>query len=1128
MSIKARNRRLVGALVTSLILASAVPANAAPTADQPTPDPKALTATPLTPTETIAGSKSATSRLAETDKSLLGSTGTTPVAVMIKLDYDPAATYAGGVDDLAATSPSVTGKALTGKSTAEKEYKAYVTDQEAQFKSALAKAVPSARVGSNFRIVYGGVRAVVPANEVADVLAIPNVVAVQKDRMNQPLTDASPKFIGATSVYPELGGTRNAGKGVIFGVLDSGAWPEHPSFADQGNLKAPPAKADGTARVCDFGENPLTPANDPFVCNHKLIGGQAFLDSYLSNPDDAAAEIYHTARDSNGHGTHTGSTSAGNRLASAPVLGVDRGPINGIAPGAWVSVYKVCGLSGCYSSDSAAAVQQAILDGVEVINFSISGGTDPFSDPVELAFLDAYAAGVFVSASAGNDGPEAGTANHLSPWTTTVAASTQTREFRSHLTVSGGGDTLEVDGVSIGSGSGATALPIVLSSAAPYSNALCTAPAAPGTFTGKIVACQRGSNARVEKGYNVKQGGAAGMVLYNLPPTTDVETDNHWLPAVHLANGTDLVAFLNSHPDATAQFTPGAAAAGQGDVMASFSSRGPVGGSIKPDITAPGVQILAGQTPTPEGITEGPPGEYFQAIAGTSMSSPHIAGSAVLLAALHPDWTPMQIRSAMMLTATTKVTKEDGSTPADPFDMGAGRIDLTKAGNAGLVLDESAENMAALASTTGMEVHLNQPSINAPVMPGRLATERTFTNVTSRTGIYKVEAKAPKGTSISVSPRLLVVKPGASRSITVTIKAEASGEQEFGTVRLVPVSSGHDKGKSQVTGKGHDHGTSLPTLQLPVAFVPQQGNIELASSCDPNQIDRRASAICEVTATNTTFDDMAVDLRTTVNEKLSITGAQGATVRHGAASASATLAGGKAGVPSVDLLGGSGYYPLDAFGVQPTPLGDESVVNFSVPAYLYNGVTYTSLGVDSNGYVVAGGATAEDNNCCNLPTGPDPAAPNNMLAPFWTDLDGTGAPGVFAATLTDGTDTWVVLEWRVNVWGTTSLRTFQTWIGVNGTQDISFAYDPANRPADPQGQAFLVGAENAQGAGDMSATLPTSDLAVTSTDPVPGASYTYSVKVRGQRSGTGVVTSEMTTPNLPGRTTVVTSNVKVR
>ncbi len=139
-----------------------------------------------------------------------------------------------------------------------------------------------------------------------------------------------------------------------------------------------------------------------------------------------------TARDGDGHGTHTTTTAAGNIVETVPVLGVDRGPIHGLAPGAWVIEYKVCGPLGCYGSDSARAVGQAILDGVNVINFSISGGSNPFSDPVELAFLDAYNAGVFVSASAGNAGPGAGTTDHLSPWVTTVAASTQTREFADH------------------------------------------------------------------------------------------------------------------------------------------------------------------------------------------------------------------------------------------------------------------------------------------------------------------------------------------------------------------------------------------------------------------------------------------------------------------------------------------------------------------------------------------------------------------------------------------------------------------------------------------------------------------------------------------------------------------------
>ena len=148
-----------------------------------------------------------------------------------------------------------------------------------------------------------------------------------------------------------------------------------------------------------------------------------------------------------------------------------------------------------------------------------------------MAFLDAYAAGVFVAASAGNDGPGAATANHLSPWVTTVAASTQTPRVRHSDPHATAGDTATFTGASITAGAGP--LPIVLASDAPYGTPLCDVPAAPGSFAGKIVACQRGGNARVDKGFNVKQGGAVGMMLYN-PSLADVETDNHWLPTVHL------------------------------------------------------------------------------------------------------------------------------------------------------------------------------------------------------------------------------------------------------------------------------------------------------------------------------------------------------------------------------------------------------------------------------------------------------------------------------------------------------------------------------------------------------------------------------------------------------------------
>jgi hypothetical protein len=238
------------------------------------------------------------------------------------------------------------------------------------------------------------------------------------------------------------------------------------------------------------------------------------------------------------------------------------------------------------------------------------------------------------------------------------------------------------------------------------------------------------------------------------------------------------------------------------------------------------------------------------------------------------------------------------------------------------------------------------------------------------------------------------------------------------------------------------------------------------------------------------------------------------------------LAGAEPGVPSVDPGASPGYVPLDAPPVNATaiPIGDEEIINFNVPAYVYNGIPYTSIGVDSNGYVIAGGGTADDNNCCDLPTGPDPARPNNILAPFWTDLDGTGAPGIFAAVVTDGTNRWIVIEYRVNVSGTTDLRTFQVWIGVGAQQDISYAY--AAPQTDPNGQDYLVGAENPLGQGDVTRLPPSEDLRVTSTPFTPGAKVSYTVNVRGVDTGTGVVTTEMTGPDLPG-TTIVRSEVVV-
>ena len=284
----------------------------------------------LTPASVETGSKSPTSRLAESDPALIARKDATRVSVVVKLDYDSVATYSGTVKGLPATSPAVTGTPLTGRTPAEVAYDRFIAGEEAAFAAALAAKLPSARlVGSSLRTVYGGVRVSLPANAIKKLVNVDGVIAVQADKLLQPLTDSSSEFIGADVIQAQLGGASSAGEGVIFGVLDSGVWPEHPSFADQGNLSAPPSKADGTPRTCDFGDNPLTAEVDVFECNNKLISGEAFIDAYLAF---VGGEVYETSRDSNGHGSHTASTAAGNALSSAEVFGVERGPINGAVP----------------------------------------------------------------------------------------------------------------------------------------------------------------------------------------------------------------------------------------------------------------------------------------------------------------------------------------------------------------------------------------------------------------------------------------------------------------------------------------------------------------------------------------------------------------------------------------------------------------------------------------------------------------------------------------------------------------------------------------------------------------------------------------------------------------------------
>jgi subtilisin family serine protease len=710
-----------------------------------------------------------------------------PYVVIMK--ENPVVAYDGGVPGLAPAKPDP-GKKIDRTAP---EVTQYVSHLENQHDEALSDAgVSTSAKRESFTYALNGFSAALTPDQAERVAKQPGVARVVRDELRQLHTDVSPRFLG-------LDARRGAwasgytGEGVILGVIDTGIWPEHPSFADDGSYSAPPADWMGGNPACEFGDTAHNPDDAPFDCNNKLIGARDMRTLYK---EFVGPEVYNSARDYDGHGTHTSSTAAGNQGVGAEIFGIPRGTVSGIAPRAHVAMYSACGSGGCFGGDLADAIDTAVADGVDVINYSIGGGAG-LGGPDDIAFLFANDAGVFVATSAGNSGPGAGTVGSPAdaPWLLGVGANTHDRAFEGTVTL---GDGSEFTGASVTNGT--EELPLV--DAEDHGNALCD----PGvTFepevTGTIVLCARGGGlARVAKSQAVFEQGGAGMVLFNENDVQSLVTDNHYVPSVHISfsEGQEIKAYIDAAGDG-ASATIGAAekAPAKGSVMADFSSRGPNVSAediIKPDVTAPGVNILAGNTPTP---VLGSPGELFQSISGTSMASPHVAGVLALIKQVHPDWTPAMAQSAVMTTARQGVFKEDGVTRADPFDIGAGHLDPGKNANKpssvfnpGLVYDagfndylgflceaapqvfaDPAATCAALEAA-GFPVtaeNLNYASIGISDVAGVAEVQRTITNVTDKKITWYALAQPPKGFKVKVSPRMVRLEPGESATVTIEV-----------------------------------------------------------------------------------------------------------------------------------------------------------------------------------------------------------------------------------------------------------------------------------------------------------------------------------------------------------------------
>ncbi|MGH8872404.1 MAG: S8 family serine peptidase [Acidimicrobiia bacterium] len=751
------------------------------------------------------------------------STGTNQVSgdrapYVVLMAGDPVVAYEGGIPGLPATAPGQ-GRKVDPNAAAVKEYQRHLDNQHAD--AAAAAGVSPSAILIDYEFALNGFAAALTPAEAEKLAAQKDVISVLPDELRQLQTDTSPDFLGLT----DAGGAWDSGltgEGVVIGVIDTGIWPEHPSFADDGSYPEPPISIEDVdvdpdpdneviLPGCDFGNTAHNPDDVAFDCNNKLIGARDMRTLYNSF---IGPELFDSARDADGHGTHTTSTAGGNADVAAQIFGIDRGTISGIAHRAHVAMYKACGDQGCFGGDLADAIDQGVADGVDVMNYSIGSTTPSLDGPDDIGFLFAADAGVFVAASNGNSGPGAGTIGSPAsvPWLTSVGASHHDRQFQGTVVL---GDGSEFFGASVTPGLGTTELV----DAADLKNEMCDPEV---RFTppprDQIVLC-KGAVSRAAKSQAVLEAGGVGMILYNDFPNQTLPSDNHFVPTVHVSNadGLAIKAYIASTPsneDPEAEIIGGVAQPRQGSFMTYFSSRGPTGlpaspDIIKPDVTAPGQQILAGNSPA-AGFDAA--GELFQAIQGTSMSSPHAAGLLALLKQAHPTWSPAAAKSAMMTTARQDVTKEDGTTPADPFDMGAGHVDPSGPAGAansmfnpgivyeagfleylGFLCDAAPQVFANPAATcasleaSGIPTeseNLNYPSIGASGVPGTLTVQRTVTNVTGSTLKLTAVVEEPSGYEVTVSPSKLTIPRGRSATFEVTFDNVSGpiGEWRFGSL----------------------------------------------------------------------------------------------------------------------------------------------------------------------------------------------------------------------------------------------------------------------------------------------------------------------------------------------------------
>jgi len=703
---------------------------------------------------------------------------------LVTLVQPPSAAYAGGVAGLAPTRPKP-GERFDRTRPEVVAYERHLRSQQDRLLGRIGDPATIYR----YTTAANGFAAQLTDKQVKRLRGTEGVALVERSTTQHLDVATSPDFLGLTGprgVWSRLGGPDRAGRGTVVGVIDSGIWPENPSFADL-PLQAPDrvGALPGFHGSCRAGEQ--WNAGD---CNAKVISARHYVAGF--GRQRVAQAEYLSPRDSSGHGSHTASVAAGNNAVDVAVDGQELGKASGVAPGARIAVYKACWTApnpdddGCTTADTVAAVDDAVADGVDVINYSISGDHLSVADTVSLAFLRAAGAGVFVATSAGNGGPEPGTVAHPSPWVTTVGAS-------SHHLPQGAvvlGDGTSYVGAMVADRDVAETS-LVLSADVPAAGAsqdsarLCEIGSLDAAAVeGSIVVCDRGVIARVDKSRAVARAGGVGMVLVNTVPDS-IDADFHDVPTVHLdqADGSAVREYVAEQgEDATALID----ADGDEEVavpqVAGFSSRGPSpaadGDLLKPDLTAPGIGVLGAVAPPSNSE------RLWDVYSGTSTSAPHVAGLAALVASERPEWSPARIKSALMTTA------DDLERNDAPFAQGAGHVDPEDMLDPVLVYGAGPRDWLGFLIGSGFEYadgspvsrapveasDLNLPSIAVGDLTGSAEVTRTVTNVSDSPETFEAGVVGLDGVAVSVEPAQILLRPGESETFTVRFETLADAQ----------------------------------------------------------------------------------------------------------------------------------------------------------------------------------------------------------------------------------------------------------------------------------------------------------------------------------------------------------------